>query len=302
MRREYSTFEQLFNDAITFNAIETPKSDFEKKIAFSIHDVGFTQFLQQHKNLKYGDTEHYDRLLTKDMFLEYLTYQKNKEFEKKTEYVIEKKSWQISNDNNQKYKMDNINERLIYLNTNKEKYEYLLNLKLEFIKTHGIYNEHFDKIFGYWKKTIPEQIDTLINLYKEISKLERKTETNEKEANFKDLFKDEYHDKIDSFKGWLRNNEFINENNQLLDLPTNFARIYYLLKYQGIIKPNIKDSVGIKTYFSDFQCEVKEKINPDSKNKEITRKTVTNQNAKSDLIYYPDNSPINNEDIIKLFS
>ncbi|MDD2284529.1 MAG: hypothetical protein PHQ11_03915 [Paludibacter sp.] len=201
-----------------------------------------------------------------------------------------------------KYGRDGINEHLNILQTDQDRLSYLLKLKLKYTSQYPPYNEQYDHPkLAYWKKTIPEYIDNLIETYEKLLKY-TKTKSNPQKKIFVDLFDEKYHDKIDSFKGWLRKNEFINENNQLLDLPTNFARIYYLLKYKGIIKPNIKDSVGIKTYFSDFQCEVKEKINPDSKNKETTRKTVTNQNAKSDLIYYPDNSPINNEDIIKLFS
>lgn len=209
---------------------------------------------------------------------------------------------QRQEDFNNKYGMDGINEHLKTLQTDQDRHSYLLKLKLEYISQYPPYNEQYDhpKI-AYWKKTIPEHIDNLIETYEKLLKY-TKTKSNPQKIKFVDLFEEKYQDKIDSFKGWLRRNEFINKNNQLLDLPTNFARIYYLLKYHGIIKPNIKDSVGIKTYFSDFQCEVKEKINPDSKNKETTRKTVTNQNAKSDLIYYPDNSRINNEDIVKLFS
>ena len=98
---------------------------------------------------------------------------------------------------------------------------------------------------------------------------------------FIDLFKTEYQNKIDRFKSWLKREEYINDTHEITASNyTNFARLFYLLRDNSIIKPNINNTKGITAYFKEFGVNVVETLNSLSETPEIARKTVTNENAK----------------------
>lgn len=100
-------------------------------------------------------------------------------------------------------------------------------------------------------------------------------------TKFDDLFKKEYQSKIDEFRKWLKREEYINDANEITASNyTNFARLFYLLRDNSIIKPNINNTKGITAYFKEFGVNVVETLNSLSETPEIARKTVTNENAK----------------------
>ena len=112
-------------------------------------------------------------------------------------------------------------------------------------------------------------------------KIELKTSKKSRQILYNDLFKPKYQSKIDEFRKWLKREEYINDANEITASNyTNFARLFYLLRDNSIIKPNINNTKGITAYFKEFGVNVVETLNSLSETPEIARKTVTNENAK----------------------
>lgn len=125
-----------------------------------------------------------------------------------------------------------------------------------------------------------EKLTKEIELNKDITAIKSKN-SEMKNTNFMDLFKTEHQNKIDRFKSWLKREEYINDANEITASNyTNFARLFYLLRDNSIIKPNINNTKGITAYFKEFGVNVVETLNSLSETPEIARKTVTNENAK----------------------
>ena len=118
---------------------------------------------------------------------------------------------------------------------------------------------------------------------------------NRAELKFERLFKKENanQQKIERFKKWLQQEKYINEKNEHISgNATNFARIYYLCRENGIFNLNYSDSKGIKIFFSEFCVDVVEKIDIEKDSFQVVRKTVTNENATAtDLLMDSNKTP-----------
>ncbi len=66
------TFDDLFEEAIKFNKIETPINDAHKESLRSLHSFCFNIWLQKNKNWEVEDADNYRRLLTPENFNIYL--------------------------------------------------------------------------------------------------------------------------------------------------------------------------------------------------------------------------------------
>jgi hypothetical protein len=98
--KAYNDFKELFEAAITYGLIEKPKNEFAKSVSESLHTVRFNNWIQEKKDWKYGDTEHYKKLLTKNNFIKCIKAENEKQSKKqgnaKAEFEKEKESWQIN--------------------------------------------------------------------------------------------------------------------------------------------------------------------------------------------------------------
>ena len=108
---------------------------------------------------------------------------------------------------------------------------------------------------------------------------------------FEDLFKKEYRDKEIQYKfiQWLRKEGYLNLNNEITKDKTNFARIYYLLRENGITVPNINHTKTMEVYFGKFGVEVVESINPSSETIQVLRRSVASKETRiSDMLEMTD--------------
>ena len=86
----YKTFNSLFIDAVKYGAITRPANETETEKQKIFHEGMFKIFCI----IKFGDdsVKHFDQLLTKELFLQYLKYDK-----KRTDRIM--KSWKVETDN-----------------------------------------------------------------------------------------------------------------------------------------------------------------------------------------------------------
>ena len=86
----YKTFNSLFIDAVKYGAITRPANETETEKQKIFHEGMFKVFCI----IKFGDdsVKHFDQLLTKELFLQYLKYDK-----KRTDRIM--KSWKVETDN-----------------------------------------------------------------------------------------------------------------------------------------------------------------------------------------------------------
>lgn len=156
-------------------------------------------------------------------------------------------------------------------------------MEIEYINHDAvIYIRRYNIVF----KEILEELEFDINEnQKNILTLTQNNITNrvkKKDLHFIDLFKDEYYseNKIKKFKDWLKRSRFINDKYEVTGNYSNFAKIYYLLRYNGITLPNIALIKGITAFFDEFNVDVVTTKNKDAIRPQITRVAVTNDIAK----------------------
>ena len=100
---------------------------------------------------------------------------------------------------------------------------------------------------------------------------------------FKDLFKKEYQsNEIQSkFSQWLIRERYLNHSNEIICDHTKFARLYYLLREEGITKPIPNKTNVMRTYFGNFGVKVVESYDPENDAPQVVRKTVTGESAET---------------------
>ena len=93
--KRYSTFEDLFSDAASNNAIGEVANRQIYLIEQSRYNYEFNVWLQEFKGWEYGNDKQYLEYLTKKTFLEFLTYLKVRDQKRKLDMENEKTSWGI---------------------------------------------------------------------------------------------------------------------------------------------------------------------------------------------------------------
>ena len=96
--RAYSSFEDLFADAVSNNAIGKIGNKQTYLIERSRYNYEFNVWLQEFKAWRYGDEQQYAQFLNKESFIEYLKYQKQVELNRQAEKENEKATWRIDLD------------------------------------------------------------------------------------------------------------------------------------------------------------------------------------------------------------
>jgi hypothetical protein len=107
-----------------------------------------------------------------------------------------------------------------------------------------------------------------------------------KDLVFKDLFKKEYRsDEIQSkFKQWLISEQYVNQSNDLICVYIKFARLFYLLRDEGIVRPIPNQTKVMRTLFGNFGVEVVESYDPENDAPQVVRKTVTGESAETHVM------------------
>ena len=93
-KEQFDNFQELFEAAKYFDTIEKPKNEAHDQSLYSLNEFTFNIWLQENKGWKYGNEKKYKELLTKQNWIEFLEYQKQKALEKEQAYEAEKKIWQ----------------------------------------------------------------------------------------------------------------------------------------------------------------------------------------------------------------
>jgi len=103
------------------------------------------------------------------------------------------------------------------------------------------------------------------------------------QLQFSDLFKVEYRDdEIQSkFSQWLIRERYLNHSNEIICDHIKFARLYYLLREEGIVRPLKNQTNVMRTYFGNFGVKVVESYDPENDAPQVVRKTVTGESAET---------------------
>lgn len=104
-------------------------------------------------------------------------------------------------------------------------------------------------------------------------------EEKEREKRKVYIYKPMFAEHVNEFIAWLRREKFISGDLQVAVECTNFARLYFILKEEGVLETNLNNTKGITAFFKEFGVDVVETINNEIETPQITRKTVTNDNA-----------------------
>ena len=151
----------------------------------------------------------------------------------------------------------------------------------------SLFATEVEKLFD--EKIDQEVKENLRATYQEMNK--KRLVGNDRTITFIDLFKKEYaeSDKIERFKNWLYNKNFVSKESIPINDATNLSRIYFLLKSMGITNPNQPMKKAITSFFKEFGVEVVEKIDKNATSQQTTRRTVTSNDARTtDYINSPD--------------
>ena len=133
----------------------------------------------------------------------------------------------------------------------------------------------------YDEKIKDEVKEDLRAKYKEINR--KHLNGSDRTITFIDLFKKEYQrDEIQSkFSQWLIRERYLNHSNEIICDYTKFARLYYLLREEGITNPIPNKTNVMRTYFGNFGVEVVESYDPENDSQQVVRKTVTGESAET---------------------
>ena len=136
----------------------------------------------------------------------------------------------------------------------------------------------YDLLFQYSKVLEKEYM----NLYSKEKLIEKLNSLIPKKIiPFEHLFKEEYRNKIADFINWLKRERYVNISNQIIEKDTKFARIYYLLRDNGIVNPNTNYSDAMRSYFGKFNVSVVERINESADKPQVLRRVVTSTETRA---------------------
>lgn len=95
-KRQMKTFDELFEKALRYGSIPVPENPAHKEAMKSQYNFAFNVWLQDKKGWKHGNESQYTKLLTKENWKEFLTYEKRIERKRIREFENAKSSWQIA--------------------------------------------------------------------------------------------------------------------------------------------------------------------------------------------------------------
>lgn len=141
------------------------------------------------------------------------------------------------------------------------------------------YNSVFKEILEELKFDLNENQKNILSLTQN-NKINRTKKT---EYTFTELFKKEYQrDEIQSkFIQWLIRERYLNHSNEIICDHIKFARLYYLLREEGIVRPLKNQTNVMRTYFGNFGVKVVESYDPENDAPQVVRKTVTGESAET---------------------
>ena len=95
-KEKFETFDELFNYAVRVGSVKLSEKNynFSYKTEESAHNLGFNIWLQNYKGWEYGNKIMYKERLTRENWVEYLTYCENEKIELEKKAQIIKKNWQ----------------------------------------------------------------------------------------------------------------------------------------------------------------------------------------------------------------
>lgn len=91
----YYNFDELFKDAARNEAFGEIKDQEDYEMKKCRYDFEFTVWLKEKKGLEYGNNTQYQSLLTKEIFIVFLKYQREQEMQQKSESQKQRESWKI---------------------------------------------------------------------------------------------------------------------------------------------------------------------------------------------------------------
>ena len=143
----------------------------------------------------------------------------------------------------------------------------------------SLFATEVEKLFD--KKIDQEVKENLRATYQEMNK--KRLVGHDRTITFIDLFKKEYQsNEIQSkFSQWLIRERYLNHSNEIICDHTKFARLYYLLREEGITKPIPNKTNVMRTYFGNFGVKVVESYDPENDAPQVVRKTVTGESAET---------------------
>jgi len=160
------------------------------------------------------------------------------------------------------------------------------NLKFEYENGSTLVMEYYlefqDVADELGLKFTTEKKDGLVSRIMYLTRENRGT-NNITQIKYEDLFKKEYRsDEIQSkFNQWMIRERYLNHSNEIICDHTKFARLYYLLREEGITKPIPNQTNVMRTYFGNFGVEVVESYDPENDVPQVIRKTVAGESARS---------------------